>query len=250
MKNKKRFAIPLICIAAALCLIILITVFATPLSYYICEMRFADKYTDVDTSQVDVFYTAKKCGKIMNLVYKINPSDRNLEVLQSIYSPKMCIYGMYYGQEVPKDYKEKCVYYSKIMYDTPYNEKTMTTVVPVVPDVQKQWKIANGIEYATALYILGDTAESRNTAEEVISLIDDDTFVMALTIKDYFYYVYATTTDETLKAWVLDKENILTEKGRENEKFGAYFRNHDKPYTNPDLDTYIKGPLPEDMAAQ
>ncbi len=248
--KKKHIIIPIACGLLAIVLGLLIVFYTTPVSYEIHSEKFNEIYGATEVGQefhpenADWFYMAKKCGKTMNIAYKINPSGNNLLACGDVYSVFNYKNGIYYSQTAPDDYLDYCVKYSKALYESP-NSGAESFAVPVGFDAEKNHKINYGIRYALALYLKGDIEASKGIAQESIDLIDADCWVTCLTFKDYFYYVYATSQDEALKAWILEKEAYLEQLARDTHKYDGYFEKHESLYTNPDLDTVIRGGWPE-----
>ena len=244
--KKKHIVITLLCGLLALVIGVLVIFSVTPASYKIHYDRFtkmispyvssADDSSSVPYSEIDWCYLAKNCGKSMNRVYKINPSTDNLLKCTKVYTSQYYILSKQYNKEIPDDYTSYCAKYWEILYNTPYSEvNEPINIVSGPVDSLTAWKLGNGLEYARSLYIDGQVDKSKAVLEELIELIDKEG-IFAGEFKDYLYYVNATTDDESLKAWVLEKESVLEEYYRQRD--GSFYETHDSYFSNPDLETY------------
>ncbi|MBE6836212.1 MAG: hypothetical protein E7515_08210 [Ruminococcaceae bacterium] len=258
-KIHKRNVLKVIAISLLIAFLLtsVVLVFTTPIVAKYYSYKFDKAYNmpteegeeGIDAKDYDWFYVARKCGPLMNLVYKINPSLNNLDACHGVYSISELKYGLYYNKPVPKDYVKYCLKYSEKIYNSEYRDSYSNglysiTVVPVVPDQQTQWKIGWGIDYAQALFIDGQIEESKKIIEDCISLVGDkeDYAVMYWTMKEYFYYVYASTDDQALKDWIVEKENAITKTCKGMKKFNNFFIRHSEIYSNTEsLDEFFDG---------
>lgn len=248
--KKKHIIIPIACGLLVLVIGVLAVFLTTDVSYKLHYEKFSEKYltyTFYDdyrgeqgpTEPTDWFYLANNCGKSMNRAYRLNPSFKNLKACRAIYPCRYYTLGKYLGQEAPSDYLEYCLKYSKAMYETPYDSTKIKDTLTLV-DQKLYWDFTKTVEYATALYLNSDIPKSKAVAEEAIKLAGNEALIFT-EIKDYFYYVYATTEDEALKAWVLEKEEDVEYLVKYSGKFDYYFEHHEHFFTNPDIDTYFCG---------
>lgn len=253
--KKKQIIIPIACALLVLVLGFLAITLTTPLSYELHSDRFNKLYKPygpsgevmpTPLSEVDWFYMAKNCGNTMNLAYRINPSISNLRACYKTYWYKNYIYGSFYGYDMPDDFVTNCVKYTKAVYETPYVKvQGYITYVPIGNNMENQMKLTFGVEYAFALYFDGHIKESQELIEELMKLVDYENIVFAYTLKDYFYYVNATTTDKEVELWVLEKEASIEQLIKDSGKFGAFYEKHESFFSNPDLAAFVSGAYPE-----
>jgi tetratricopeptide (TPR) repeat protein len=250
LHKKNKLAIIAVCLLIAIVLTFVVLLFTTPLSAQIVSYRYDSKYSlpsddenYVDAKDVDYFYAAKKCGPLMNLVYRINPSVINLDACRGVYDISSYQYGIYYKNTVPENYLKYSIKYYEILYTSQSREEWSHTIaIPVIPDYDVQWKIGWGIKLACALYADGQIESSKAIIDECLDMINEDYAVMYWTMKSYFYYAYASTDDAALKNWIVEKENGINEACRGMEKYEKYFSEHDSIYYNPEtLDDYFGG---------
>lgn len=255
MKSKKRrIAVPLIAIAVSLCLIIVVTVFTTPVVYmaYSAYYRYGDEVEAPDT-----FFFTKKAGKISEIVYRIHPSYDNLAIVYGCYDIGNYIIGAYNGEEIPEGYLEKSLKYAQLMSELTYEDicTSKFVAVPLVDqyyDKDKSLKLIYSVDYINALYISGKIDEAKRVAEESVAILTSGAIqhIYYNNIKEAFYYIYATAGDEGLKQWVLEQEAKIDEFCKNEPKMTTYYETHDSVFTNPDLAVYISGRWPEHIEAE
>lgn len=227
----------------------------TPLSYQINAGWFEREYagpTDENSAakpidQFDWFGFTEKCGKTMNLAYKINPSQANLDALVDIYSVQRYMRGHYqYAQTAPDGYVQYMVKYNALMYETQPHQVNRVSYVPLIAgNEQASWLTKWAVDYAMALYIDGQTDKSKEIIETNMRLLTDEEALFAVSYyKEYLYFVFSDTEDASLKRWVLDVEAYFdlvasrSEKSKGYQKYGTLF-------TNPDFKDYISYNWPE-----
>lgn len=248
---KKHIIIPIVCGLLVLVIGILAVTLTTPLSYELNSEKFNKLYNPygpsgevipTPLSEVDWFYMAKNCGKMMNTAYKINPSLSNLKACYRIYSYKHYIYGSFYGYEMPEDFVKNCVFYTKAVYETPYEKLQGNLIyVPIGNNMENQMKLTFGMEYALALYFDGQIKESQALVEELMPLVDTENIPFSYILKDYFYYVNATTSEKSVESWTLEREAEIDRLIKDSGKMTEYYEKHDSFFTNPNLATYVNG---------
>ena len=249
LHKKNKLAVVAISLLVAIILTSVVLLFTTPISAQFYSWKFDSKYAvpgtedNVVWSDIDWFYVTRKCGSLMNIVYKINPSVKNLDACSSVYSISHYKYGKYYNNEVPKDYLKNSIKYYEKLYNSEYRDKWNNEyAIPVVSDRQVQWKLGWGVDYAMALYADGQVEKSKEIINECLGLITEEYSVMYWTMKDYFYYAYTTTDDAALKDWIVEKENEINETCKSFEKYKDYFKKHDSIYYNaPSFNDYMEG---------
>ena len=249
--KKKHIVISILCGLLALVIGVLAVTLTTPLSYELNSDKFDKLYNPygpngevvpTPLSDVDWFFMAKNCGKTMNLAYRINPSISNLKACYSIYRYKNYIYGNFYGYDMPDDFVTNCVKYTKAVYETPYEKlQGNITYVPIGNNMENQMKLTFGMEYALALYFDGQVKQSQALVDELMTLVDTENIAFSYTLKDYFYYVNATTADKAVESWVLEKETAVEQLIKDSGKLKAFYEMHDRFFSNPDLTTYVNG---------
>ena len=247
-KSKKRIALPLIVIAISLCAIVAICVFTTPLVYYLYEAKYT--YADGETEAPSSFDMANKIGKICETVYKVHPSLDNLQRVYQCYSTGFVYFdGIYKGEQAPEGYLEKSLKYAKLRYETEFDEEAEKkyAAVPVAENYEKQWRISNGADYMTALYLNGKKDEAMRLYEKIASTINEKDMERPVygVFKSFFYLVYSDAKDDTQRNWVLEKEAVFDKNARQKESYDKYFSKHDSLFTNPDYKTFISGEWPE-----
>ncbi|MBO4339452.1 MAG: hypothetical protein J5877_06015 [Clostridia bacterium] len=255
---KKRYRlIPVIAIILAFAAGILMTVLTTPVMGYIAENKSprTEIYHDdgsITYEYKDRFYTAKKVGKLMQTVYKLNPSQENLEMVSGIYSPFTYINGTYKGNTPPADFLKSMVKYQKLVYEKGYVEGDSTYIVPSNTDIKQLVKLNDGIRYAQALYLNGQIEDSEQLVEHLINEIKensswsrDNSFTGYLSLRDYFYLVYSTAENVTVKKWVLDTEAEIEKQAIKSSKLSEYIERHGYLFSNPDYESYVTNNWPE-----
>lgn len=255
--KKKYFIIPIVAIVLAVLTGLFISLFTTPVLAYITENNnkgYHVVYHD-DGSETyeydDWFYTVKKVGKIAQFAYKLNPSQENLETLAGLYNPNFYISGTYKGNTPPSDFLKNSVKYSKLMVESKFSPGESTYAVSV-DSGERIFLTGNRVKYAMALYLDGQIEESKKEILDLTSKIDNafkkdgiDTFNSYLGLRDYFYLVYSTTENPTLKKWVLDTEKEIEQKARKNEKLNGYISRNGYMFSNPDFESYATFNWPE-----
>lgn len=246
MKSLKTLVLPIVCIVLCVTAIITSTVFTTPAVIETYESK--QVYYDEIDENYDFFEFSRKCGWIMEIVYKFTPSVRNLQIAQLTYSIHTYLQGTYYGQTAPKGYLENCLKYSKILYDSEYNPNEENYfAVAVGYDNTKHWKLTNSVEYLKSLYLNGEIDEMKRVADESFALFNAENPYYALSIKDFFYLVYSDTKDESLRQWVLEKEAYFDNAMRQSDKYNSekFYSVYNSRYTNPDYESYVLDKWPE-----
>ena len=258
---KKRYIIiPLATIAFALCLAMFMTFFTTP-AYSIVtgagNVMLAS--TEEGETHEDYFRPAKKAGKVLQLSYKISPKYETLETLKSTYNPYFYIIGTYYKQTPPSDFLKNSVKYTKLMCETEYDEDRSASVrVPMNSPLFDMFKASEIKDYAQALYLDGQVEESEKVIEDLFAEIkekakgaDDEQikhlYVAFYQFRDYFYLVYSSTENVSVKKWVLDTEAAIEKEAKNSESIAKYIESHGYFFSNPDYDTYVKHPWPEEV---
>lgn len=246
-KAKKRILVPVICILLALCAVLAVTVYTTPVCYTLYEAFYT--YSDNEKDIPKNFEMSRKIGSITESVYKSRPTIDNLLRVAHCYMTDWYIWGTYAGEEVPKGYLEKSLKYSKLKYEEEYKEEYVKKfeAVPVSDKNETLWKIQNGMEYAKALYLNGDFDEAKRVCEEMLGLLTklDASFPTFGLFRSFFYLVYSDSKVESQKAWVLEKEKALDDFYKSAGEYEKYFSQHDSFFTNPTYDEYASGNWPE-----
>jgi len=266
--KKKYYLIPIIAIVLAVLAGLFVTFFTTPVLVYLTEnsQPHSEIYHDDGTITYDYddyFYTVKKTGKIMRFAYKLNPSQENLEALAGLYSTFNYIQGTHKGNTPPPDYLKNCVKYQKLAYELDADEADSTFASPV--GMKKVGKFNEALDYAKALYLNGQVEESEIIVEDLYASLEkeqrtvvnneetedrDEYYASLLSFRDYFYLVYSSTENVTVKKWVLNTEALIEKDAKKNEKINHYIGQHGYLFSNPDYDTYVSGKWPESQFSE
>ncbi len=244
MKSLKTLVLPIVCIVLCVTAIITATVFTTPMVIETYESK--QVYYDEIDGNYDFFEFSRKCGWIMEIIYKYTPSVRNLQIAQLVYGIHTYLQGTYYGQTAPKGYLEKNLKFSKLLYESEYDPNAENFfAVAVGKDNNVHWKLTTSVEYLESLYLNGEIDEMKRVADEVFALFDAEDIYYAMTVKEFFYLVYSDTKDESLKAWVLEKETFFDDAMKAAGKSEKFYSVYDSHYTNPDYKSYVFDKWPE-----
>ena len=254
--KKKYYIIPIVAIVLAVLTGLFISLFTTPVLAYITENNSPHAEIPHSDGSItyeydDWFYTVKKVGKIAQFAYKLNPSQENLENLAGLYNPNIYVSGTHNGNTPPKDFLKNSVKYQKLMVESKLSPGESTYAVSV-ENGERIFITFNRVKYAMALYLDGQIEESKKEILDLASKIDNafkkdgvETFSAYLSLRDYFYLVYSTTENVTVKKWVLDTEAEIEKQAAKSNRLSEYIERQGYLFSNPDFESYVSFNWPE-----